>query len=93
MTLETYIDDDGENITFCLNPSVPDWDNGEVEAIFGVAWTDGESYEAGTTEIDGLVFYGAYDSGDWTWSVYDNIEDATETVESEELARLRSALT
>jgi len=55
-----------------------------------VAWTDGESYEAGTTAIDGLVFYGAHDSGTWTWSVYDNIEDATEVVE---IRRLRSALT
>jgi hypothetical protein len=92
LTLETYIDEDAESITFCLNPTVPDFEEEEVEAVFGVAWTDGESYEAGSTALDGLVFYGAYDSSDWTWSVYDTIEDATETVEPPS-GFLRSALT
>jgi len=74
LTLNTS--DDGTDITFCFEPTDDTWDEDtNTAAIFGVAWTDGVEYEDGD-DTDAVVVYGLYSESAWTWTVFDDIDEA-----------------
>jgi hypothetical protein len=70
LTLEDTLDETEENITFCFNPVVPNYDD-ETTARFGVSWTNGVEYvDADTTSANTVIIYGEDVEG-WTFGVHD----------------------
>jgi hypothetical protein len=90
MTLETTLDETGENITFCLTPTVMDYDDTETIAMFGVEFTNNVPYEGrDTTSVNGIFFRGDYADSVWTWELHENKNDASAPVDN--VTRLRAS--